>query len=77
MAEQERLSKLVKDWSPWKRWFAWYPVTVKRPDGTGAEVWWRWVEWRRQCWHWPYGVDMGSGLIGQSWEKLEYREIEK
>lgn len=41
----------VKPPSPWKRWFAWYPVEIDA--FSGDMVWWEWVE-RRQRGHSRY-----------------------
>jgi hypothetical protein len=43
---------------PWRHWFAWYPVRIKREDGATVKVWFQWVE-RKGEYVWSPGVDGG------------------
>lgn len=49
--------------SPWRRWFAWYPVT-----DMNVTYWLCWVEWRRVV---PDGTSILSFRIPP---RTEYRE---
>ncbi len=64
---------LVEDWTPWERWFAWYPVslTAHRP----RMVWRVYVDWRRRRWRWPWGISFGDGHIGENYDEIQYREV--
>jgi hypothetical protein len=64
---------LLEDWTPWKRWFAWYHIAL-----TARElrfVWWTHVDWRMRRWRWPWGMSFGSGTIGENRIEVQYREI--
>lgn len=64
MAQIGAVSELA---TPWRRWFAWYPVS-----DLNLTFWVCWVEWRRVV---PDGLSPDLPTGGRIAARVEYRRI--